>query len=81
MAGMFQKRVYLVAAISSAIIGGGALTGFVAAWVLVNILSVRGDREAPGAGLFLVTMWVVLIPLGTLLGSVVAYLVFRRRQI
>jgi hypothetical protein len=78
---MSQKRVYRVAAISSAIIGAGALVGFVVACVLVRILSIRGDREAPGAGIFLIALWVVLIPLGMFLGSGVTFLVFRRRPV
>jgi MFS family permease len=78
--GMSQKRGYHVAAISSAIIGAGALVGFVVAFVVVHILSFHGDREAPGAGIFLITIWVVLIPIGMLLGSGVALLVYRRQN-
>jgi hypothetical protein len=77
---MSQKRHYRIAAISSATIGAGALAGFVMACLVVRVLSFHGEREAPAAGIFLIALWAVFIPLGALLGSVIAFLRFKRRS-
>jgi len=64
----------------AALVVAGAIAGFIASIALYRALCVRGDAEAPGAGILLIIASAVLVPVGSLGGLLVATRLNRRRN-
>jgi NhaP-type Na+/H+ or K+/H+ antiporter len=77
---MAEERGYRTTAIHAALIGMGGAVGFVTALILFRVLATHGNDEAPGAGIFLLVAWIVLIPVGCFAGIAVAKLVSKYRR-
>jgi hypothetical protein len=77
---MREGALYHRAFIGAAFVAAGAIAGFIASIVLFRIFCMgpNGEDAPPGGGIFLMLAWVTLVPLGGIVGLVVAFVLGRR---